>query len=568
MIIYIITILIKGCDYLYSIYLDYQNLEANKAIALVPIKSFNISKKIVIGDITIYPKGKINVEEIGKCCFDFTFEEIKTLFYDSVIMAIPTYYAKPLFGISLLPNEKTKFINTVLETAEDVMNVMRFIFCNWDKNSNLPQRAGYIHNMISGFLLYFPTSDVYSYIFDKYVTQNYSLTNELYIDVDISIENLNKYSLVLINESYEVASIIKHAFRIYSNILYMPTSTNKFMQAMSMIEYLANPFEYVKMQDVKTKIIPFSVDSKKKYHEICERFKQLTSLKNEHNEQIGLRTCIVHNGKNLDQLISESYKIDMLLRELQMYVCNFINHIIIYTKYNWDKVVKSIEEKYNQIQNIKYGYEGKYESDVAILIDMNFFNKAIEEVYLWYPQYREVRFDFCKFLILLTMNTNIERKGYQIPVEIFFDKDELIYNSTITKKVSELEGLGFDSEYGEYSIYTFDTSTFDSHQDIMRQFLEGCLCDFNYNIDESGKFNNIVFISDRNNISDDTFIKSTKSHKKIILGRLDNKRTSNYDQLTWLDIQLTIMKTLGIEDFEECAKGFIFDVKDGRYSGA
>lgn len=100
------------------------------------------------------------------------------------------------------------------------------------------------------------------------------------------------------------------------------------------------------------------------------------------------------------------------------------------------------------------------------------------------------------------------------------------------------------------------------------QFLEGCLCDFNYNIDESGKFNNIVFISDRNNISDDTFIKSTKSHKKIILGRLDNKRTSNYDQLTWLDIQLTIMKTLGIEDFEECAKGFIFDVKDGRYSGA
>lgn len=553
---------------MYSIYSDYQKQEENRPIALVPIKSFNISKKFVIGDIIIYPKGEIDVEEIGKCCFDFTFEEIKELFYDSVIMAIPIDYAQFSFRMSLPPSQKTKFINTVLETAEDVMNVLRFIFCNWDKTSNLPQRAGYIHNMVSGFLVYFLTSDTYSYIFDKYVTQNYSLTNELYIDVDNSIENLNKYSLALTNSSYEVASIIKHAFRMYSNILYMPTSTNKFMQAMSMIEYLANPFEYVKMQDVKTKIIPFSVDSRKKYHEVCERFKELTSLKNENNEQIGLRTCIVHNGKNLEQLISESYQIDMLLRELQMYVCNFINHIIIYTEYNWDKVVESIEEKYNQVQGVKYGYEGKNESDVAILIDMNFFNKAIEEVYLWYPQYREVRFDFCKFLILLTMATNIERKGYQIPVQIFFDKDELIYNSTITKKVSELEGLGFDSEYGEYSIYTFDTSTFNSHQDIMRQFLDGYLCDFNYNIDPSGKFNDIVFISDRNNIADDTFIKSTKSHKQIILGRLDNKRTSNYDKITWFDIQLIIMKCLGIEPFEECVEDFIFDVKDGRYPGA
>ena len=38
-----------------SIYDDYKNLELGDAVAIVPVKGFNISKKYTIGEINIYP---------------------------------------------------------------------------------------------------------------------------------------------------------------------------------------------------------------------------------------------------------------------------------------------------------------------------------------------------------------------------------------------------------------------------------------------------------------------------------------------------------------------------------
>lgn len=118
----------------------------------------------------------------------------------------------------------------------------------------------------------------------------------------------------------------------------MPTATNKFMQAMSLIEYLANPFEYEQMKKAKAKIVPFSSECKKSYFDICERFKYLTSLEDETGKQIGLRTSIIHNGRSLDELLDRGYKIDLLLRELQMYICNFIKNNVLFSDKNWDFV--------------------------------------------------------------------------------------------------------------------------------------------------------------------------------------------------------------------------------------
>lgn len=547
----------------YSICEDYKKIDTQKAVAIVPIKGFNISEKYTINDIKIYPVGTVDREGLKEGQFNFDFEKISDDFYQSTLVTFPITYTRINMMGSLMPSEKDRVIKKVFGIAEDIMNVFRYIYSNFDKVSNLPQRAGYINDIISGLLLYYPYMKKSDYIEEKYYVLNVSLSKGLEVDMNNIKKELNKYSCVLKSESGEVGNILRHAFRIYSDILYMPSVTNKFMQAMSLIEYLANPFEYEQMKKVKTKIVPFSADSKKKYHEICERFKYLTSLKDEKGIEIGLRTSIVHNGKNLEELLDKGYKVDLLLRELQEYICNFINNIISYYEKDWSFVEQKIEEKLQIVENIKSGYEGKLEADTTILIDFEFFNKAIKEVYQLYPNKKDIRFDLSKFIYLLMIQADIERKGYQIPIQFIYKNDEKIYNSIDNRKVSQLDGLGFDSPLGETSIYIFDAKK--DYYGLMEILFKGLLIERNYNIDCTAKFKNIILVSDRNRLSDDIFIEIKKSYKKIILGRLDNKRTTCYDECTWFDLQLVILKCLGIEYYEDCCDNFIFKVEDGKY---
>lgn len=547
----------------YSLYNDYKN--KSNAVAVVPVKGFSISQKYTVNKINVYPSGTLNEEEIKGWHFDFTFEEIKSEFYDATHIAFPMTYQRPNMMGALMPSEKEKLMTEALGIAEDVMNTFRYISSNFDKVSNLPQRAGYINDTTSGFLMYYPDLKMSDYIYDKYYVFNKALGEGLHIEVSELEAELNEYFTPLKLEQGEVGNIIKHAFRLYSDVLYMPTATNKFMQAMSLIEYLTNPFEYENMKKVKSKIVPYSADSKKKYHEICERFKYLTSII-EDGANIGLRTSIIHTGKTLEQMITNRYEIDLLLRELQTYICNFISGNIKYCDKEWNYVELKIQEKYDEIQKIKSGYEGKFEADTAIIIDFEFLNLAIREVYQLYPDYKEVKFNISHFILLLLQQVDIARKNYQIPVQLIYKQDVEIYNSSDERKVSQLEGLGFNSPLGEVSIYTFDAK--ENYNTILEKLLKGYLSEFNYNVCPQSKFTKIVFISDRNKLDDEIFIKAERSCKKIILGRLDNKLTTCYDKCTWFDVQLLIMKNLGIEYHEECTDDFIFKLEDARYDGA
>lgn len=549
----------------YSLYDDYRN-EFNTPIAIIPIKGFDINQKYSIEKINIYPKGSINEKELTQCNFDFSFEEIRTIFFDSVLITFPIRYDNNNMNKMCIPHldEKSKLMKSVLDKTEDIMNIFRYIYSNFDKTSNLPQRSGYIEGTLSGFLMCNLNDKMSNYISEKYHVSNITIGNGLTVDVCTMKDKLDIYFSPLKNSSNEVGNIMKHAFRMYSSILYMPTATNKFMQAMSLIEYLANPFEYEKMQKVKTKIIPFSCDCKKAYHDMCERFKYLTADKDEGGNQIGLRTSIVHNGKNLEDLICEGYEIDLLLRELQMYICNFINNTIqLYDKY-WNVVEENIKDKYEEMQQIKSGYNRKYDADCLIFIDFNFLNKAIEETFRLYPNHIGTKFNLGSFFYLLLKQTNIERNGYQIQINIIYENDEKFYNCSDERTISFLEALGFNSELGEISLYTKKIDK--DYNLIMTNILNICLQEKNYYIESSTKFTKIVWVSDRNTIPDKIFEHAEKSCKKIILGRLDNARTTCYDKCTWFDIQYLIMLCLNIELYEECENNLIFKVEDGKYN--
>ena len=64
-----------------SIYDDYKNLELGDAVAIVPVKGFNISKKYTIGEINIYPINTVNTNELRGVHINFEFENISDDFF-------------------------------------------------------------------------------------------------------------------------------------------------------------------------------------------------------------------------------------------------------------------------------------------------------------------------------------------------------------------------------------------------------------------------------------------------------------------------------------------------------
>ena len=544
---------------LYSISDDYNFLDTTMSIALVPVKDFDISEKYIIdGNIFIYPKHSLDTSIIQGCKFDFTFEELKDTFYDATIIAFPIFFSQRLILGSLFPTTKDELIKKATSQAEDIINVFRYIYSNFDKVSNLPQRAGYIKENLCGFLLYSCTMQSSTFISGKNYVSSQTIGNGLNINLQLMKPAIEQIFSSLYKNDTTISSIIKHALRLYSDILYLPTATNKYIQAMTLIDYLGNPFEYQKMQKNKAQIAPFSADSFSQYNKICERFKFLTSKKDENGKEIGLRTNIIHNGKTIESLITEGYKIDLILRELQLYICNFINGILIYSNQNdWAYIESKIEEKRNQIQAIPSRYTEKIECDSVIVIDFDFLNQAIKEVYQLYPQYIDRKFDLVKFLSFILAQSDLHRPDYQIPVNFFFSKNQPIYNATTTLLLNEYDGLGFQCLDGEISIYTKNIDK--DYYSFLTQTIERIISEKNYFFNDATKYTNIILISDYNQIPDKDYIQVNNSCKMLTLGRRDNKRTQCYDDCLYFDITYAIMTILDIPLYEECSPNFIFN---------
>ncbi|GAB1773227.1 hypothetical protein [Priestia megaterium] len=539
----------------YSIKNDYKSIHS---VAIIPVKDLKISEKYCVNNISIYPVNTVDKEELKGNKIDFDFLNIQEEFYDSALIVFPIeHFRKNILG-SLTPRERNRVLDRSFEKADDVLNVFRYIYSNFDKASNLSQKAGYINSIYSGLLIFYPELYTFDFVKEKYKMNNQILGQGLFINQQEHKETLDKHFSIFKEDCGEVGNILKHSLRLYSNIVQSNNLTNKFMQAMSLIEYLANPFEYEKMQVAKTKLLPFTANNRQVYHELCERFKLLTSLKDEKGKQIGLRTNIVHNGRTLEEMLEKDYEGNLLIRELQLYVCNYIEKAFDYYQEEWDYFVNIRELRFKQMNSKKQDIRVKDTGDVMILIDFEFFNKSLKETYQLYPQYKYKKFNVINFLYFLLNQVDIDREGYQIPVQIVIKDNEPIYNCSDNRNIKEFENLGFNCDKGEFDIYV--TETQGDYYSSLESFLRSYSQEKNHVLTPSSKFDNIIFISDRNEINHQLFRSIEQSVKKVYLGRLDNKRTTNFPESTWFDIQYLYMDCIGIDSSEECDGELIYDV--------
>jgi hypothetical protein len=129
-----------------------------------------------------------------------------------------------------------------------------------------------------------------------------------------------------------------HALSLYSQMLQVQSATSKFVQALSLIEFLAYPKEYQQFKKVKTVVSRYMADDLGERKRILDRFEALTSKVDEvTSEQIGLRTRIVHIGSRLEQLVKSRREREEIFAELDSYIRKIIDHMIEHSHMTWDE---------------------------------------------------------------------------------------------------------------------------------------------------------------------------------------------------------------------------------------
>ena len=137
----------------------------------------------------------------------------------------------------------------------------------------------------------------------------------------------------------DVCNIAKLGLSHFSRILEANTPTEKFILCMNLFEFLASPGKFENFQEAKKSILIHLCNNRAKYHELSERFKELSGKKDDEGKEVGYRTRIVHMGDRLEDFLNPD-QIRRLLVELQNYLRVVIYDLLRNTDWDWVQMVE------------------------------------------------------------------------------------------------------------------------------------------------------------------------------------------------------------------------------------
>jgi hypothetical protein len=136
----------------------------------------------------------------------------------------------------------------------------------------------------------------------------------------------------------EVGKIVYHALTLYATMLEASSDTIRFVQALSLLEFLAFPTDFKNMVEVKKVIARYVASDQTSYDKVLERFKELTGKKDPTSGvETGLRTRVVHIGDKIESLIPSPRDRQELFAELDGYIRPVINHMIEHSELGFDE---------------------------------------------------------------------------------------------------------------------------------------------------------------------------------------------------------------------------------------
>jgi hypothetical protein len=216
--------------------------------------------------------------------------------------------------------EFIRFLSEVVD--EESLNLLRYQECRIDLSDALPARAGQLdsNHMMSAALVYNAANQqgriIAGAAFTHFITRGVGLPI-------VPIE-LRKFP-----GNGEVGHIARRALSLYGALLEANSPSTKFVQALSLLEFLADPLRYRKFREVKKIVARYVATTQQDYERILSRFEDLTGKKDpQTGDEIGYRTRIVHIGDRLDTLLPSFDDRQKLFLELDGYIRPMIDHMI------------------------------------------------------------------------------------------------------------------------------------------------------------------------------------------------------------------------------------------------
>jgi hypothetical protein len=216
-----------------------------------------------------------------------------------------------------------EFIRTLSNHVDRTcLNVVRYCQCPIGVFDTLPGNAGTINSnhMMAGALLFNPE------IHESRIIGGAVFTHIITLGLGLSIESVD-------NKHYpkqgEVGFIAEHALTLYKSLLEASDPTSCFIQALSLLEFLAFPDEYKKFVEVKKVIARYVAKDPSEYQRLLDRFFELTGKMDKKTGYIiGYRTRMVHLGERLEDIVQDPDDRKGLFLELEKYIKAALDHMI------------------------------------------------------------------------------------------------------------------------------------------------------------------------------------------------------------------------------------------------
>lgn len=336
---------------------DVQEALLSYAIVALPLSRLLVEDPIITNQICLFPPNYIFIQDV--CKFDGTAfnqnndsQQIDSLHYKSLRDYITTitgislddFHRLPLMVFTMkISYEEYRGLNQAQDVdlikrcsdrAESVMDLLRFYRSDYNLAEALPARAGLWNGRYSAMYIYFPKYGV-GHIQSREVERKTFIKG---IGMDFyDTHNITSHPL-MDKELNGLQYIIKHALKLNSSIMEAEDDTVKFTQIMMLLEYIGDPNDYGKFQDMKAKFVGTLAKDKNDYNRLSNRFKELTSGINPQTpSQRGLRTQIVHMGKSIYELIPDSEKRKDLFTELYGYIYVLIQDMMFSSFGSWNE---------------------------------------------------------------------------------------------------------------------------------------------------------------------------------------------------------------------------------------
>lgn len=515
----------------------------NKYLFIVPVSRLFIKQKIVLKDVFIYPPDSLNIDELFK--YDFSFDEDQIFLRKEIVTCtLFVFYVDPDV-IKCEFNLMSKYydydiLNVATSKVEPILDVFRYYFCNYNSPYSLPSKAGQIKDgrctaLIKGMVL------VNKIAIDERYISTFRLGSGLNIGESSLIVNCNIFK----DNVGEVGVILKHALTLNSSILQQDNLTSKFSQIMTLFEYLSCPYEFQKFQDLKKYLAVHIATDNSHYQKLLDRFKYLTKgeVKN-----IGYRTDIVHNGKRIEDIVSDKKELLNLFGELQFYICSVIEEMLLLYDKDWlsiDEIRKELINKlaYNNIVNNKSKYDGEL-SRVIVFVDVRYLWAKILEVTNFYKQCQD--FDLQKFIYFFTGAHKLYKSGRNAIVYLVQPHKRYSISSVFIGEINRLHNHIIDDGY--YNVRLVNLKSGEKFCDKVDSIVRKKCMDKNRFFGSDGGFGNVLIFADNSHCTN-VAKKLSESTLNLEIGfsRSFNAKTKIDGRYLYVVSDYIVAQSMGIE---------------------